>query len=72
MAPEALPSLRPRLRAGTWPALVLQLQPAVLHGSTHKMFAPIVFADVIAYSNKAELWPHKTSCVTNDFFFYEC
>lgn len=57
------------LRGGTWQALVLQLQPAVLYSSTSKMFALIVFADVIAYSNKAELWPHKTSCVTNDFFF---
>lgn len=34
-----------------------------------KMFAPIVFADVIDCSNMAELWPHNTSCVTTDFYF---
>lgn len=34
-----------------------------------KMFAPIIFADVTACSNMAELWPHNTSCVTTDFLF---
>jgi len=42
VAPEALPSLRPRCPGSGWDrrqALVLQLQPAVLCSSTHRMLA---------------------------------
>lgn len=34
-----------------------------------KMFAPIIFAEVTACSNVAELWPHNTSRVTTGFLF---
>lgn len=61
------------LHVGYAAGWVLQLQPAVLYSSTAKMFAPIVCADVMAYSNEAELWPQKTSCITHEgFVFFLC
>lgn len=65
VAPAASPSPLPAQGGG-----VLQLQPAVLYSFLAKMCAPIVFADVIAYSNKAELGLTKPPVSQMTFFLW--
>lgn len=67
VAPEPPSSLHPAaLLHRIWCCSCSQLCCAAPHP---KMFAPIIFAEVTACSNVAELWPHNTSCVTTDFLF---